>query len=477
MQVTETLNEGLKRALEITVPADDLDGRLTSKLDTLKGRLQLKGFRPGKVPAAHIRKMYGKQVMAEVLEEVIDESSTRVLTERGERPAFTPDIKLADEESAIEKMLAGGSDLAYRMEFEVLPEIELTDVTKIEIERPTMEIEAEELEKTLESLAREAQPFHVRDEAQPAQEGDRVSLSYVGKIDGEPFVNGTDENASLVLGSGTLLPQFEQAISGHKTGEAFTIDVTFPDDYGVAELDGMQATFDIVIKEIAAPGEMAIDDELAKQFGLEDLQALRTAIAQRYQEELNQSVRQNFKRLVLDELDKRHTFELPPTLVASEFNSMWKQMCAEMENAGETFEDAGTTEEKVKKEYQAIAERRIRLGLVLGEIGRNANISVSDEELKAAIDQQIHQNPVHGKAMWEHYRKNPQALDALRMPLYEEKVVNYLSELMTITDRKMSREEFDNYIAQQDAKASQIIEGEDENKDSSSDLAIAEKAT
>ncbi len=443
MQVDETLNEGLKRALQVTVPAADLDGRLTLKLDQLKNTVQLKGFRPGKVPAAHIRKLYGKQIMAEVVQEVIDDTSAKALEERGERPAFQPKVEFVDEEKVLEKVLAGNHDLAYKMEFEIMPAIEMADVSQISIERPVIEASDKEIDATLTQIAEDERAYHARDADAPAENGDRVVFSYEGKIDGKPFAHGAADDATFILGTGYFIEGFDEAIVGKKTGDEFSVDVTFPQDYPAKELCGKAAVFDITLKEVAAPGEIEINDELAKKLGLSSLADLRQAIMQEYEEQNSLLVRQYTKRLLLDELDKLHVFALPPTLVQEEFDSMWEQMADEMEQAEETFEDSDTTEEEAREEYQKIAERRVRLGLVLGEIGTKNNITVSKDELQKAIMDRITRFPGQEQRLIDFYKNTPHATAALHAPLFEEKVVNYLLELVTVTDKMVTREELE----------------------------------
>jgi trigger factor len=439
MQVTETLSEGLKREFKVTVPASELDARLNTRLASLKNEVRLKGFRPGKVPVDHLRRLFGKSTMAEIVNDVISEVARNTISERGERAALQPDFKLSEDEKEADQVLAGKHDLTYTMTYEVLPKVELKDFKSISVERPVAEVKDEEVDEELRKLAETTRTFTKKDGK--AESGDRVTVSYVGKIDGEPFDGGTDENAQIRLGTTQLIPGFAEQIEGMAAGDEKTIEVTFPENYGAPKLAGKPATFDIKVKEVAGPDELKIDDDLAKKLGLESLEKLRGLIKQQIQNQYGNTSRLRVKRQLLDRLDEMHKFDLPPTMVEREFESIWREVNADLNQSGKTFADEGTTEEKAREDYRKIAERRVRLGLVLSEIGEKNKIEVTDEEAQRALQAQLRQYPGQEKALLDYYRQNPNALASLRAPVFEEKVVDYLLELVKVTDKPVSRDE------------------------------------
>ena len=355
MQITETLNEGLKRELKVVVPAADLEERLAKRLDDAKDRVQLKGFRPGKVPLGHLRKMYGKSFMAEVVNEILNDSRA-ILAERNEKSATQPQVSMTEDEKEAEKILAGQSDFAFTMSYEVLPEFALGDISKIKITREVVDIPDAEVDEQVERVASSARSYTAKDGK--AADGDRVTMDYLGKIDGEPFEGGADQGANLVLGSGQFIPGFEEQLVGVKAGDEKVITVTFPADYSAAHLAGKDATFDIKVSEVAAPDELAIDDEMAKKLGLESLERLREIVRGQLESQYGSVTRQKVKRQILDALDESHKFDTPSTLVDAEFNNIWTQITRELEQAGQTFADEDTTEEEAREEYRRLAERR-----------------------------------------------------------------------------------------------------------------------
>jgi len=441
MQVTETLSEGLKRELKIVVPATDLEARLTTRLGELKNQVRIKGFRPGKVPVAHLRKVYGRSVMAEIVQAMVTETSQNALNERDERPAFQPDISFAESEAEIEDVMEGKADLAYNVSFEVMPEIELADLSGIKLTREVTEVPDSDVDQALERLADQNRPYEPRKEGEKAQDGDRVTIDYEGSIDGVPFEGGKGENSYLVLGSNQFIPGFEEQIVGVKAGDEVTVTVTFPDDYPAEQLAGKKADFAVKLHEVAVPGDLAIDDEFAKGLGLESLDQLKDALREQIQNEHMNVTRRKLKRELLDALDETHSFELPPTLVEQEFDSIWGQMTNDMEQAGRTWDDEDSSEEEAREEYRTIAERRVRLGLVLAEIGEKNSVQVSEEEVNQALIQQARQFPGQEQQVWEYYQKNPEALASLRAPIFEDKVVDYIVDVADVTDKTVTREE------------------------------------
>ena len=439
MQVTETSAAGLKREFRVVVPATDLEARVNERLDDLKGRVQLRGFRPGKVPVAHLRRLYGKAAMAEVIEAAVREANSKIVTDHGFKLAIEPKVVLPSEEGAVEGVIAGKSDLAYTVEIEILPPITLADFKTIKLTRLTAEVTDAEIDQTLQRIAEQNRPFIAKSEG--AEKGDRVVLSFQGTIEGQPFEGGAAEDVPMVLGAGQFIPGFEDHLMGLKAGESRTFDVKFPDDYPAKAMAGKDATFAVTAKAVEAPGAVTIDDDFAKTLGLESLAKLRDAIKDRTQREHAAASRQKLKRALLDQLDERHKFEPPPSLVEQEFNNVWSSIEKDLKDQGRTFADEGTTEEKARAEYRAIAERRVRLGLVIAEIGERNNIKVTEEQLNAAVVEQLRQLPGREQEVWDYYRKNPGALAALRAPLFEDKVVDFLIELAEVTEKPVSRDE------------------------------------
>jgi trigger factor len=439
MQVTETSSAGLKREYRVIVPATDLEAKVNERLDDLKGRVQLRGFRPGKVPVAHLKRLYGKSAMAEVIEATVREANSKIVTDHGYRLAVEPKVVLPTEEGAVEGVIEGKADLSYTVEMEIVPAIALADFKSIKLTRLTSEVSDEEIDKALQAIADQNRPFVAKTEG--AANGDRVTINFEGSLEGTPFEGGTGEDVPLVMGAGQFIPGFEENLAGLKAGENKTFDVKFPDDYRATHLAGKNATFAVTVKAVEAPGSVTIDDEFAKTMGVESLAKLKDAVKDRIAREHTLAARQKLKRGLLDQLDERHKFEPPPSLVEQEFANVWSQVENDLKQQNRTFEDEGTTEEKAREEYRGIAGRRVRLGLVIAEIGEKNNIRVSDDQLRAAVMEQVRQFPGQERQIWEYYQKNPNALAALRAPLFEDKVVDFLVELAEVTDKPVSRDE------------------------------------
>jgi trigger factor len=440
MQVTETTAAGLKREYRVVVPATDLEAKVNERLDEFnKGRVRLPGFRPGKVPVAHLKRVYGKSAMAEAIEAAVREANTKIITEHGFKLAAEPKVVLPSEEAEVDSVIAGKSDLAYTVELEIVPAIALADFKTLKLTRLKAEVTDAEIDQALQTIAEQNKPFVAKTEA--AANGDRVTIGFEGSIEGTPFEGGTGEDVPLILGAGQFIPGFEEHIAGLKAGENKTFGVKFPDDYPSASVAGKEATFAVTIKAVEAPGAITIDDEFAKTLGLESLVKLKDAVKDRIAREHASASRLKLKRALLDQLDERHKFEPPPSLVEREFNNVWAQVESDLKRENRTFADEGTTEEKARDEYRAIAERRVRLGLVIAEIGEKNNIKVTDEQLTAAIVEQARQLPGREKMVWDHYRNDPNALANLRAPLFEDKVVDFLVELAEVTDKQVSRDE------------------------------------
>jgi trigger factor len=441
MQVTETLSEGLKREFKVVVPAAELDAKVNVRLGELKDRVRINGFRPGKVPVAHLKRVYGRSAMAEVIEATVRDTNNQIVTERGYKLAADPKVTLPTEQDAVEKLISGESDLDYTMAVEIVPPIELTDFKTIKLTKLTSEVADAEVDEAVTRITEQNKPYSAKGEGEKAAKDDRVVISFAGTIDGQPFEGGTGDDSVVLIGSNTFIPGFEDQLIGIATGETRTLKVKFPEHYQAANLAGKDAEFVVTAKSIESPGSVTVDDDFAKSLGLESLTKLRDAVKERIGRDHVAMSRQKLKRALLDELDARHKFEPPPSLVEEEFDRVWKSVLGEMENEKKTFADENTTEEKAKAEYRAIAERRVRLGLVLAEIGEKNKIAVTDEELNRAVMEHVRQFPGQEQRVWDYYRQNPQALASLRAPIYEEKVVDFLVELAGVTEKKVTREE------------------------------------
>ncbi len=435
MQLTESQSEGLLRVYDVVAPAADLAERLAAKIAEVQPRVQLKGFRPGKVPVSHIQKMYGPSMMREIIEETVKESTQEALTLAKRRVASEP---LLDLKSDLEKVAAGEADLAFALKLELMPEIEIMDLKSIAFERPVAAVEEAQVDDALAEIVRANVQYE--DKSGPAAEGDAVVLDFVGKIDGEAFEGGGAEDANVVIGAKRFIPGFEEQLIGVEAGAEKELNVTFPDEYPVETLKGRSAVFETKVKSVRAPKTIEPDDDFAKQFGLEDLAGLREALRRRIEADHSGASRTKAKRRLFDALDAGHAFDPPPRMTEAEFGLIWRQVEADMKDGKLDAEDAGKSEETLRGEYQAIARRRVRLGLVLAEIGQRHEIDVSNEELSQAVMAEARRYPGGEKQVIDYYSKNAQALAQLRAPLYEEKIVDFIMELVNVTDVPVSRE-------------------------------------
>jgi trigger factor len=436
MNVTETKSEGLTREFRVSIPKGELADKLNAKITELQPKMNLKGFRPGKVPTAHIRKMYGKSIMADIVNDVVQETSDKALAEKALRPASRPSIKLDGDQ---EKLISGEADLDYSMALEVMPEFEPADVTTISLERMVAEVPEEEIAEALKRLADNNKSYEAKEGK--AENGDAVVIDFVGSIDGQKFDGGAAEGHTLVLGSGRFIPGFEEQLVGAGAGDDIKVNVKFPDEYQVPTLAGKDALFEVKVHEVKGAKDPELNDEFAKTLGLESLDSLKEAIKGQIAGELSFATRQQVKRVLLDALDERHSFDLPPLMVKAEFDQIWSQFTAE-KNAGRLSEEDKTkTDEELRAEYQKIAERRVRLGLVLAEIGRRADVQITNDEVVRALRQEAQRYPGQEKQVIEFYTKNQNAMAQLRAPIYEEKVVDYILEKATVTDKTVTREE------------------------------------
>jgi trigger factor len=441
MQVKETVADGLKHEFQISVSAADLDAKADARLVELKDKVRINGFRPGKVPVSHLKKVYGRSVMAETIDQTVRETNSQIFTERGFRLATQPKITMPTEQKDVEDILAGKSDLTYSVAIEIVPAIQLADFKSFTVEKPVAEVTDAEIDDAIKRIADQNRTFAAKGEGAKAETGDRVTVSFKGTIDGTAFDGGAAENVQVTIGSNTFIPGFEDQLIGIAAGESRTLKVSFPQHYGNAKLAGQAAEFETSASLIEAPQETVINDEFAKTLGLDSLDKLKDAARERLAAEFAGATRQKVKRMLLDRLDETHRFEAPPSLVEEEFNQMWNSIKAEMESGGKTFADEDTTEEAAREEYRKIADRRVRLGLVLSEIGEKNKITVTDDEVSRAVIERARQMPGREKEVWDYYRNNANALAQLRAPIYEDKVVDFILELATVTEKKVSRED------------------------------------
>ncbi|MFN3672660.1 MAG: trigger factor [Bosea sp. (in: a-proteobacteria)] len=440
MNVTETLSQGLKREFQVVLNATDLKTRLDDGLQGLQGKAKINGFRPGKVPVEHLRRLYGRSVMADVVQNAVNEANQKIVADNGLKLAFEPQIKFPENKDEIEAAMEAKGDLAFTVALEVLPKIELADISDVSLTKPVAEVPDADVDAALERMAGQNRSFSDKGEGATAVSGDRLMISFVGTLEGQPFDGGTGEGIPLDLGAGQFIPGFEEQLEGAKAGETRTVKVTFPENYTATHLAGKPAEFEVTVTEVQAPEPVKIDDELAKSFGMESLDELKNAIREQIGRDFAAQSRRKLKKSLLDALDGKYTFELPPTLVEQEFASVWSHVEADMKDAKKSFEDEGTTEDAARADYRKIAERRVRLGLVLAEIGEQAKVQISDDEVTQALVERARQFPGQEKQVWEFYRKNPQALAEIRAPIFEEKVVDHLLTQVQIADQTVSRE-------------------------------------
>lgn len=435
MQLTERRSEGLLRVYDVVVPAAELQQKLNAKIAEVQPRVRINGFRPGKVPVSHIRKVYGPGMMQDIINETVQLTTKEGLEKVNARPASEPSLDL---KSDINKVVAGQEDLQFELSLEVMPEFEPTDLKSISITRPVTPVSDEQIEEQLKEIAAANRGYEDKDAA--AADGDQVIVDFVGRIDGEAFEGGSAEGAQVVIGSSQFIPGFEEQLIGAKAGEERTLKVTFPEDYPVATLKGKAAEFETKVKTVRAPKEGAPDDAWAEQLGFENLAAVKDALRQRIESEHKQQSRAKAKRQLFDKLDETHDFELPPRMVEAEFNQIWRQIEQDRAQGRLDPSDEGKSEDELKAEYRDIAERRVRLGLLLAEIGRRHKVEVTDQEVAQAISAQARNFPGQERQIFEAYQRNPQLVAQVRAPIYEEKVVDYVMELINVTDETVDRD-------------------------------------
>jgi trigger factor len=441
MQVTETLSQGLKREYDISLPASDLAAKLNGQLAELKSKVRINGFRPGKVPVEHLRKVYGKSVMADVVQEAIASANKKIVDDNGLRLAREPKIELPTDQAAIDAALEARGDLNFKVALEVLPVFEVGDFSQIALERLVADVEDADVDASIDRLAEERRTYTAKPEGAKAELHDRVTVDFNGTIKGVPFEGGEGKDIEVVLGSNSFIPGFEEQLLGVAAGDRRTIQATFPEAYAVRALAGQTGDFDVTVKAVAAREALAIDDEFAKGLGFEGLDNLKAMIRERIVADYARASRDKVKRQLLDKLDTQYGFELPEGLVNQEFDSIWTQVTREQQASSRSFADENTTEDAVRADYRKIAERRVRLGLLLAEVGNRADVKVSDEEMTQALVVRARSYPGQEKQVWDFYRNNQQALAELRAPIYEEKVVDHIIGLARVAERKTNKEE------------------------------------
>jgi len=433
MQVVEGAVEGLKRELKVVVPATDIDGRVSKKMDEVSKNVRIPGFRPGKVPAGLLKKRYGAAVMNEVMEEVVSDSAGKAMEEKGLRPALQPKIQVDS--------FGEGKDLAYTMQVEVLPEIQPMDFATLALTKYKVEVPADKIEEQLAKVAEGRKQSEPVTDGRAAQNGDIAVIDFVGRQGGVEFKGGSGKDYFLELGSNYFIPGFEEQLVGVKAGEHRDVKVTFPAEYGAKELAGKEAEFSVDVKEIRAAKPAEINDELAKTLGMDNVAALRDAVKKQMENEYNSLARSRLKRELLDALNENHKFDVPSGMVDLEFDAIWKQIEEQRKQGQSDSEDAGKSDDELKAEYRKIAERRVRLGLLLSEVGTKNNISVPQEEITRAIFQEAQRFPGQERQVVEYFQKNPQAVNSVRAPLFEEKVIDFILELAKLTEKSMTLDE------------------------------------
>lgn len=439
MQIVEKSGEGLSRVYGVTVPVSDLAERLEARIKEIAPTLNVKGFRPGKVPPAHVRRLYGKALMSEVVQQSLNESTQKVLDDNKLRPAGEPELK---PEGDLDAVMDGKADLAYELSIDLMPEFEPVDGATLSLTKPVYTATDEEVDEAVAELAKQNRTYEAKTgKAVKAATGDQVVIDFIGRVGGEAFEGGTATDVELVLGSGQFIPGFEDQLVGAKPDSELTVKVTFPAEYQSSELAGKDAEFETKVKEVRAPTESPADDEFAKRLGLDSLEKLKELLRGNLAEQYAGASRFKLKRALLDELDAKHDFPLPPKMVEAEFASIWGQVQQDKEGGGLPPEDLEKSEEQLQKEYRKIAERRVRLGLVLAEIGRANNVQVTEQELNEAIRREAIKYGAQAQQIFNLLRENQNAQAQLRAPIFEDKVVDLIVSKATVEEKAVSKDE------------------------------------
>ena len=439
MQIVEKSVEGLSRVYGVTVPAALLAEKVEARIAEITPTLNLKGFRPGKVPTGHVRRLFGKSLMSEIVEQTINETTQKVLSDNNLRPAGEPDLR---PEGDIQDVVEGRSDLAYEIALEVIPEFEPADFSEISLKRPIYEPTEEEVGEALAELAESSKTYQPRKgKTVKSKDGDQLLIDFLGRVDGEAFEGGGAEDATLTLGSGQFIPGFEEQLVGAKPGDEVLVKVTFPAEYQAAQLAGKDAEFTVQVKEVRAPKASKVDDALAERLGIENLEKLKELLRSNLQSQFAGATRFKLKRALLDILDERHDFLLPPRMVEAEFSQIWEQVQQDKTAGGLPPEDADKSDAQLEVEYRKIAERRVRLGLVLAEVGRINNVQVTEQELAEAMRAEAMRYGAQAQQIFDFLRQNPSAQSQIRAPIFEEKVVDLIVSRAKVEDEKVSKED------------------------------------
>jgi trigger factor len=439
MQIVEKSGEGLSRVYGVTVPMGDLTQKLEARIAEITPTLNIKGFRPGKVPPAHVRRLYGKAIMSEVVQQTLSETTQKVLDDNKLRPAGEPALT---PEGDIEAVMDGKADLAYELAVDLMPEFEPVDSATLSLEKPVYKPTDKEVDEAVADLAKQNRSYETKTgKTVKAKDGDQVVIDFIGRIDGEAFEGGTANDVPLVLGSGQFIPGFEEQLVGAKPDSDVTVKVAFPADYQAANLAGKDAEFEVKVKEVKAPADTVVDDEFATKLGLESLEKLKELVKGNLEEQYAGASRFKLKRALLDQLDTKHDFPLPPKMVEAEFASIWQQVQQDKDAGSLPPEDAEKSDDQLQKEYRKIAERRVRLGLVLAEIGRANNVQVTDQELNEAIRREAIKYGAQAQQVFNLLRENANAQAQLRAPIFEDKVVDLIVSKAKVKEKKVSKDE------------------------------------
>jgi trigger factor len=437
MLITQTASEDLRRQYTVTVPASELDNLVTKRLEEMKTRVNLKGFRPGKAPVSFLKKQFGKSVMGEVVQQQVDEGSQKAINDNQLKPAITPRIEPVGD---VQQVVDGKADLQFTVTVDLMPDFQTADVSQLKVERITAEVTDEDVKEALDRLAQQSRNYVPRPEGEAAQKDDTVLIDFVGSADGVEFEGGKGSDFNLTLGTGQFIPGFEDQLIGAKAGESRDVKVIFPAEYHAPDLAGKEAVFAVTVKEVKAPEDSKVDDALAQKLGMTDLGQLSERIRDQIKGDYVRASRVHLKRRVLDALDAAHSFPLPPAMVESEFNNIWAQVMEELKREGKTAEEEAGSEENLRAEYRRIAERRVRLGLVLGKIGEQNGITVAGDEVQRAIMNRARQFPGQEQEVFKFYTQNQQAQAEIRAPIFEDKVVDFIAELAQITEKTVDKE-------------------------------------
>ncbi len=433
MQVTETTSEGLKREFSVVVPAGDVENQMASRLSEIGRTISLPGFRPGKVPVGILRKRFGDSVRGEVLEKTIQDSWQEALTDKGLRPAAEPKVEIVTFEE--------GKDLEYKLNVELLPEIEAVDFSTIELERRVVKVDDGEVDAALQRMGENRRTYEAVSEDRGAKEGDQVVLDFTGMVDGEPFAGGEVNDFQIELGQGGFLPGFDEQLDGMKASEKREVKINMPEDHPNDDLKGKEVVFDVTVKEIREAAPVTIDDDFAKSLGIDDLAALKAMVREQIEGEYSQFSRTHLKRSLLDQLADAHDFELPESILGAEFDSIWQQLQDAKERDALDEDDKAMSEDELKERYRGIAARRVRLGLLISEIGQENNITVTQDDLNRAMHREASRLPGQEAAVLRYFQENPEAMQELQAPIFEDKVVDFIVEMAKVTETEVTIEE------------------------------------